>query len=76
VVDGGVSREGYGAAGGDGGGGAGAREAALVAAEIGGGEIGDGRVVVGVLADVLVLGTLGSVDGQVLEDVWICKCVF
>ena len=69
MVDGHVGGEGEGGAGGDGGCGAGAREAAGVAAQVRRGEVGDGRVVVAVLADVLVLGALDAVDGEPLEDV-------
>jgi hypothetical protein len=35
--------------------------------------VSDGRVVVGVLADVLVNVTLDTVGGQALEDVWRCQ---
>lgn len=42
---------------------------ANVTAEIVRGKVGDGRVVVGVMADVLVRGTLDTVRGKVLKDV-------
>jgi hypothetical protein len=44
-----------------------------VAAQVVRREVGDGRVVVGVLADVLVNITLDTVGGQALEDVWRCQ---
>ena len=40
-----------------------------IAAQVVRGKVGDGRVVVGVLADVLVLGALDTVRCEVLEDV-------
>ena len=51
------------------GGGRGTTSTTNVAAKIVRGKISHGRVVVGVLADVLVLGALGTVCRQVLEDV-------
>jgi hypothetical protein len=44
-----------------------------VAAQVVRREVSDGRVVVGVLADVLVNVTLDTVGGQALEDVWRCQ---
>lgn len=73
VVDGGVVRKREGGAGLDvDGGGVGAGLAAGVAAQVVGGERGDGRILVCVLADVLVLAVLVGADRQLDGDV-VCR---
>jgi hypothetical protein len=59
---------------GDSGGGAGG-QTTDVAAEVLGAEVGDGGVVVRVLADVLVGSALDAVGSQALEDVVAADCV-
>jgi hypothetical protein len=49
-----------------------ARHASSIAAEVVGGKVGDWRIVVVVLSDVLVCASLDSIGSQILEDILCC----
>jgi len=70
VVDWGVCAKGEAGTSSDGGSsGSRAWDTTLITSHVVGGDIGNRRVVVGVLADVLVDSALDSADGELLEDV-------